>query len=83
MLIFVLFGQRKCSYEGQYAPEALSCIDEIGYGDNPDYLTSEQERYELTGEFASLKIITLTLDGTAVKNALCPPPPIISATFES
>ena len=53
------------------------------FSGHDDEIAPYGERYELTGEFVSLKIITLTLDGTAVKNALFPPPAIINATFES
>ena len=33
MILKVLFIQRKCSYDGEFAPEAMVCIDEYCYDD--------------------------------------------------
>ncbi|SER93935.1 hypothetical protein SAMN04244573_04616 [Azotobacter beijerinckii] len=55
--LFVLFGQRKCDYSGQYALEALACMDEIGHSDNPDYLEGEYAKHEQSGEFDRLSIV--------------------------
>ncbi len=40
MKIMVLFGQRHCSYPGQYAPECLAVMSECDYSNNPEFLLS-------------------------------------------
>lgn len=72
MKLFVLFGQRKCDYPGQYALEALACMDENGQSDNPDYLESEHGKYEQSGEFDRLGIIGLSASEKDVRSILYP-----------
>ena len=43
MILKVLFIQRICSYDGEYAPEALVCVDEYSYSDNPAWFNNEVE----------------------------------------
>lgn len=49
MKLYVLFGQRKETYEGQFAPEALDVIDEYSMEDNTEYmdksLAQQMEKY--------------------------------------
>jgi len=82
MRIFVLFGQRECDYPGQYAPEALECIDENGNSDNPDFLVDQKAKYENSGEFDSLAVVQLSLPGEAVDNALYPDLSPVKASVE-
>lgn len=72
MEVYVLFGQRKCRYPGQYAIEALSCMDENGQSDNPDYLQSEFKKYSDSGEFDRLAIIPLSAPEADIRSALYP-----------
>jgi hypothetical protein len=72
MKLYVLYGQRKCSYSGEYAPEALTCIDENGESDNPDYLVEQKAEYEASGEFDSLAVVEMDFDGQVVEDALAP-----------
>lgn len=72
MKLFVLFGQRKCAYPGQYAMEALACIDENGESENPDYLEGEHAKYEQSGEFDRLSIVPLTVREQDVRRVLYP-----------
>ena len=72
MKLFVLFGQRKCAYPGQYAMEALACIDENGESENPDYLEGEHAKYEQSGEFDRLSIVPLTVSEQDVRRVLYP-----------
>lgn len=79
MKLFVLYGQRKCSYAGEYAPEALACIDENGESDNPDYLVEQKAKYEASEEFDSLAVIEMDFDGQVVEDALTPKPAKVQA----
>ncbi|HCE7248302.1 TPA: hypothetical protein NHR53_006204 [Pseudomonas aeruginosa] len=72
MNLYVLFGQRKCDYPGQYALEALACMDENGQSDNPDYLHAEQAKYEQSGEFDRLSIVELSVSEKDVRSVLYP-----------
>lgn len=61
MEIRCLFAQRKCSYEGQYAPELLAAIDEYGDEENPDYLNEEQKKAEKDNDLLFTKRITISI----------------------
>lgn len=79
MKLYVLFGQRKCSYPGEYALEALSCMDENGQSDNPDYLEGEHAKYEQSGEFDRLSIVELSVSENDIRRVLYPEQQAISA----
>lgn len=72
MDILILIGQRKCAYEGQYAPEILAAIDDIGDGDNPDYMCMEKRAAVASREFDALTIVKVRVSGAAVTEALYP-----------
>lgn len=61
MFLYVLFGQRKENYPGQYAPEALEVMDEYAYHENGEWLQEKLLEGEKTGEFAALKIMEINL----------------------
>jgi len=50
MTIFVLFGQRKEDYPGQFAPEALEVISCYGHEENPEFLEEKLAEYTKTEE---------------------------------
>jgi hypothetical protein len=68
----VLVGQRKQRYEGEYAPEALAVIDDVGNDDNPDYMREEFAKQHKSGEFSALAVVRLRADSAAINNALFP-----------
>lgn len=72
MQLHVLMAQREEAYPGEYAPEALDVIDEIGHSDNPDFLERRAKEARETGEFESVAIITIEVDGDAVMAQLRP-----------
>lgn len=82
MKVFVLFGQRKCAYPGEYAPEALDCISEYGNDDNPDFLIEQKEMYEKSGEFDSLAVVQIGLADGAIDKALFPERTLVEGTVE-
>jgi hypothetical protein len=70
MRIYVLFGQRKCRYEGEYAPEALAVIDEFGMDENPKYLEEKKEECVLSNDFVSLDIIPVEIPSKDIRTRL-------------
>lgn len=70
--LMVLFGQRKCNYDGEFAVEALECMDGFGYSENPDYLAGKLTEYEESGEFDRLAILPLSLDYDEITKRLYP-----------
>ncbi len=83
MNVFVLFGQRKCTYPGEYGLEALACMDEYGHSENPDYLEDERSKYEENQEFDRLSILKLSVSEQDVRSALYPESAPISASVTS
>jgi hypothetical protein len=80
-----LFGQRRGTYEGQYAPELLAAIDEWGDEDNPDYLNdaeSKAREQERGGEFSLVKRIIVTVDDEAFDRAFSPEIPKVAGEIE-
>ena len=76
MKLYVLFGQRICSYEGEYAPEALAIADEWCMDENPQYIENELDKYTKSKEFSSLKIIPIEVSLREIDERLSPPSPI-------
>lgn len=72
MNIFVLFGQRKCSYPGEYAVEALDCADENLHSENPSHLEGMLAKYEKSEEFDRLKILMLAVNEADIRKSLYP-----------
>lgn len=79
MNIFVLFGQRKCSYPGEYAVEALDCADENLHSENPSHLEGMLAKYEKSDEFERLKIIKLAVSESEILKSLFPESSAVSA----
>lgn len=61
MIIYCLFGQRKESYEGQYAPELIDSVDEYTNDENPDYLNNRFELERKNPEFSNIAIIPIEI----------------------
>lgn len=83
MKLMVLYGQRKCSYPGEYALEALACMDEVGDSNNPDYLIDELARHEASGEFDRLSIVPLSVSEKDIRSVLFPEMRTIEAAVVS
>ena len=80
MELYILMAQRKCAYEGQYAPEALSCMSGPEYDDNPDYLQNERYSNIETGEFEAVKIVTIIVDSFEIERRMFPARDPVQAT---
>ena len=82
MKVLVLFGSRKATYPGQYAPEALECIDEYVHEEFPTYLTDKKAEYLATNDFDSLEIITLEVNENDVSAKLFPSRGVLKASVQ-
>lgn len=51
MNLLVLFGQRKCNYEGEYAPEVLDAQVDFHYSDYPDHFDKVEQDAIKSGDF--------------------------------
>lgn len=72
MELYVLIGQRKERYEGEYGLEALAAATEADRDGNPEYLGDCLEDNRSSGEFDALAIVTLKVSGDAVRAILYP-----------
>jgi hypothetical protein len=72
MDFFILVGQRIERYPGEYSPEALEVIDEIGNIDNPDFLIEKRAEYKASREFDSLAVMRIRVPDEAITAALYP-----------
>lgn len=79
MKVYILFGQRPCRYEGEYAPEALAVADEWTEEDNPGYMREQLATEQAKGDFAHLQIVQIALDGAKLMEVLTPKTPSIPA----
>lgn len=83
MKLHILFGQRKCNYPGQYAPELIAGIDEYGQNENPEYLEGEIMKAEISTEFTALAVIIISVPDSAITARLNPPEPeAVAGTLE-
>jgi hypothetical protein len=71
MEITVLFIQRKESYEGEYAPEALIVADEYTMDDNPEFFDEEVKRIlEEDSDISGHTIVLFEVDQDLIRS-LC------------
>jgi hypothetical protein len=69
MELSVLFGQRKCRYQGEFAPEAIRVADCYMMEDNPSWIKAELKKAESWNEYESLEIVTIDI-GSAGQQAI-------------
>ena len=72
MYLYVLIGQRKERYDGEYDLEALASASEADREGNPEYLGDCLQENQASGEFDALAIVTLKMSGDAVRAILYP-----------
>lgn len=72
MKLHILFGQRKQSYDGEHAPEALVCWTEYDRDENPDGFDKACEEAEAKygPEFSAFRIIDVEVDGDKLDRLL-------------
>jgi len=68
-----LFAQRVCSYEGEFAPELITAVDEYTMDANPEYVLDEVRKAEAnTTEFSAVAVVNVEVDFEAIERALHP-----------
>lgn len=72
MKLFILFGQRKEDYAGQFGVEALYCASEYDMDENSEYLYKKKEMQQINKDFESLEIITLEVNEAEIEAMLRP-----------
>ena len=77
MKLHTLIGQRKCSYPGEYTPEALAVADENTMEANPEWMESEKKKYADSDEFSALIVIVIYVHDDFIDEALFPAPIVI------
>jgi hypothetical protein len=82
MNFLILIGQRKERYPGEYAPEALAVIDEVGNEENPDYMREQEAEARGSNEFTSLVVLNVGVDGGTVSRLLSNRPHAIAGQIE-
>ncbi len=83
MKLHILFGQRKQSYEGEYAPEVLTCWDEYAVDENPEGYEADiaKMREKYGSEMSAMEVI-IKIDGDKIVRLLNKAPEI-EGTVES
>lgn len=80
MNLFVLFGQRVCTYDGEYALEALACATEADMDGNPEYIPEQEAKYKASEEFDRLAVVTLNVKESDIRAIMYPENTPIVAT---
>lgn len=79
MKLYILFGQRKEDYKGQFGVEALYCASEYDADENPEYLHGKKEMHRLNKDFEALEIVTLEVSEAEIEAILQPKHQTITA----
>ena len=77
MKLHILFGQRKESYEGEHAPEALLCWDEYSVEGNPEGFDKEVEETKKACEpdsFMAMRVIEIEVSQDRIRKLLVDTP---------
>lgn len=73
MDLLILFGQRKESYAGEYAPEPLACWSEYERDENPEGYAADIERKQAEAKvsgFISTRVVVVSVDQDAIRDYL-------------
>jgi hypothetical protein len=72
MILNILFGQRKCRYDGEFAPEALEIADEFTMEENHEWIREREKLHKFNGEFEAVGILVVRVDDEAINKCLFP-----------
>jgi hypothetical protein len=72
MILKTLFGQRKCRYPGEYAPEVLACWDECSIEENAEGFEAEcaTKKQSLATEFSAFAVIDIVIRQDTIERLL-------------
>lgn len=83
MKIYMLWGQRICSYEGEYAPELICAVDELTEMSNSEYLRGEKKRCEESKEFSFIAVAVANIPDELIERILRPENKVLMTGFQS
>ena len=72
MILKVIFGQRQQAYDDQLAPEALECMTEYDFMENPSYLLDKFDEYKQQKQWASIHIVDIQISEKELKDIMNP-----------
>jgi len=70
MKLYILFGQRECRYDGEFAPEALEVVDEYTMDENPEWFKEKKKEYRSNSFFSSVKEIVVNVSEAEIDKIL-------------
>ena len=70
MKLIAVFGQRKCQYPGQYAPELIAAATESEYADYPDYIDGNIREADKSGQFTAISSFEIEGDTATIEKRL-------------
>lgn len=80
MKLHIIFGQRKCSYDGEFAPEALDIADEFTVDQNPVWLDLRLSEHRKDASFSAVEVLIVRVPSKAVIELLAPKAPEVEGT---
>lgn len=83
MNLHILFAQRRQSYDGEHAPEALLCWTEFDVDENPDGFDEAVAEAQKAPDFTAFRVILVKVDGDKIDRLLNRPPVIQGEIEES
>ena len=70
MDLYIIFGQRKESYEGEHAPEALDIITEWDLEGNPEWLDEHLQQWRKDKNYVNILAIKVEVNQLKIRRML-------------
>lgn len=70
MKITMVWGQRHCSFEGEYAPELLEAMSEYADEDNPNVINDVYKKHSASGDFSHVAIVEADVKSGVIEEIL-------------
>lgn len=72
MKIHALFGQRKCRYDGEYAPELLEACDQYTMEETPEWMEEKRTEHAKDSDIKELRMILIEISDVVIDRAFRP-----------
>lgn len=72
-----IFGQRKCSYPGEFAPEFLDGMDEFGCNENGEWIEEKLEEHRKNTDFVAVALVDIKVPYDVIREKLSGIPEIV------
>jgi len=83
MIVKIIWAQRKERYNGEFAPEALECMDGNSFIENPEFLLKKLDEHKKNSDLVEVKIIDVEVSGTLISELLNKAPAIKGRVLEN